>query len=74
MLVSTWKLAKIEGVTPQTIRRWVKAGKYKNVTTTSGGHIRVEIKNRERRVIYARVSSSKQKSSHQALILYRRAY
>jgi len=63
MLVSRWKLAEIEGVTPQTIRRWVKAGKYKNVTRTSGGHIRVEIKNRERRVIYARVSSSKQKSS-----------
>jgi putative resolvase len=63
MLVSTWKLAKIEGVTPQTIRRWIKAGKYKNVTTTHGGHLRVEIENKERRFIYARVSSSKQKSS-----------
>ena len=63
MLVSTWKLAKIEGVTPQTIRRWVKAGKYKNVIRTDGGHVRIEIKNKERRVIYARVSSAKQKSS-----------
>lgn len=43
MLVSTWRLAEIEGVTPQTIRRWVKAGKYKNVTTTDGGHVRIEI-------------------------------
>jgi putative resolvase len=63
MLVSTWKLAEIEGVTPQTIRRWVKAGKYKNVITTDGGHVRIEIENKKRRFIYARVSSSKQKSS-----------
>jgi putative resolvase len=63
MLVSTWKLAEIEGVTPQTIRRWVKTGKYKNVTTTDGGHVRIEIENKKRRFIYARVSSSKQKSS-----------
>ena len=63
MLVSTWKLAKIEGVTPQTIRRWVKAGKYKDVTTTSGGHIRIRIKMKERRFIYVRVSSAKQKTS-----------
>jgi len=63
MLVSTWKLAKIEGVTPQTIRRWVKEGKYKDVTTTSGGHIRVRIKTKERRFIYVRVSSAEQKTS-----------
>ncbi len=63
MLVSTWKLAEIEGVTPQTIRMWVKAGKYKDVTTTSGGHIRIRIESKERRFIYARVSSSKQKTS-----------
>ncbi len=43
MLVSTWKLAKIEGVTPQTIKRLVKEGKYKDVTTTSGGRSREEL-------------------------------
>ena len=63
MLVSTWELAEIDGVTPQTIRRWIKAGKYEKVTTTRGGHVRIEIPTTERRFIYARVSSSKQKSS-----------
>ena len=28
MWLSTTKVAKIEGVTTQTIREWVKAGKY----------------------------------------------
>jgi predicted site-specific integrase-resolvase len=57
MLVSTWKLAEIEGVTPQTIRRWGKAGKYKNVTITDGGHVRIEIENKKSRFIYSIVRS-----------------
>ena len=62
MWVSTTKIAKIEGVTSQTIRRKVEAGFYKKVMKTSGGHYRIFL-NHERQVCYARVSSSKQRSS-----------
>ena len=64
MLVTTWQLAKMEGVTPSTIRRWIEQGKYKNVTKTKGGHTRIEIEEKEkRRYLYVRVSSAKQKTS-----------
>jgi predicted site-specific integrase-resolvase len=62
MWVSTTKIAKIEGVTSQTIRRKVEAGFYKKVMKTSGGHYRIFL-NHQRQVCYARVSSSKQRSS-----------
>jgi predicted site-specific integrase-resolvase len=62
MWVSTTKLAKIEGVTTQTIRRKIENGHYDKVQQTDGGHYRVFI-TQQRRICYARVSSSKQKSS-----------
>ena len=62
MWASTTKLAKIEGVTTQTIRRKIESGHYEKVMQTSGGHYRVFI-NQQRKICYARVSSGKQKSS-----------
>ena len=38
MWVSTTKLAKIEGVTTQTIRRKIESGFYDKVKQTEGGH------------------------------------
>ena len=62
MWVSTTKLAKIEGVTSQTIRRKIENGHYERVKQTSGGHFRVFV-NQQRKICYARVSSGKQRSS-----------
>ena len=50
MWVSTTKIAQIEGVTSQTIRRKVEAGFYKKVMKTSGGHYRIFL-NHERQVV-----------------------
>ena len=62
MWVSTTTLSRIEGVTSQTIRRNIEAGLYERVKQTSGGHFRVFI-TQQKRICYARVSSSKQKTS-----------
>jgi predicted site-specific integrase-resolvase len=59
---STTQLAKKYGVSSQTIRNWVKSGKLEVKEKTEGGHFRIQEKI-ERRFIYARVSSHKQKSS-----------
>lgn len=59
---STTQLAKKYGVSSQTIRNWIRSGKIEAPSRTLGGHFRVEEKI-ERRFIYARVSSAKQKSS-----------
>ena len=59
---STTKLAKKYGVTSQTIRNWIKAGKLEVKEKTQGGHFRIQEKI-ERRILYARVSSKKQESS-----------
>ena len=61
MWLSTTKIAKIEGVTTQTIRNWVEQGKYETKLTT-GGHFRIKYNNKGR-VLYVRVSSRKQLSS-----------
>lgn len=63
MWLSTTRVAKMEGVTTQTIRRWAKAGKYEEYKVTDGGHFRVKVKNQKRRICYIRISSAKQKSS-----------
>ena len=61
---STTILAKKYGVTSQTIREWIKSGRLKGkVTRTKGGHFRFIEEVEERRFIYARVSSAKQKKS-----------
>lgn len=62
MWLSTTKLAKLEKVTTQTIRRKIEANVYEKVMKTDGGHYRVFVKT-EKVIIYARVSSKKQESS-----------
>jgi len=62
MWISTTRLASLEGVTSQTIRRWIKQGKYET-KITEGGHFRVNYKQKETTICYARVSSAKQRSS-----------
>ena len=58
-------MAVREGVTSQTIRRWVASGKYQHVKLTPNGQIRLGIQE-SGTLGYARVSSKKQKSSLQA--------
>ena len=41
MWMSTTKVARLEAVTSQTIRRWIQKGKYET-RTTDGGHLRVK--------------------------------
>ncbi len=62
MDISTSRLAKIKGVTTQTIRRWVKQGRYPS-TRTHGGHLRIKYTPAIETILYARVSSKKQISS-----------
>ena len=61
--VRTGFLAKKENVTTQTIRRWVKKGKYKHVEITDGGDLRIGIPFESNLICYARVSSKKQTAS-----------
>lgn len=63
MWYSTTKLAKKEGVTSQTIRRYIEDGKYERISKTKNGHYRVDIEQEEKIILYARVSSAKQRSS-----------
>ena len=62
-----WKnvgyLAKIEGVSRQTIQKWIRDGKYPSVNRTEGGHYRVWLDQEPIIFLYARVSTNKQKDS-----------
>lgn len=62
MWLSTTKMAKKYGVTSETIRRWIREGKFSEVKKTNGGHIRIK-DNSQRRFLYGRISSAKQQSS-----------
>jgi len=62
MKLSTTKLAKLKGVSTETIRRWVREGKY-SASRTEGGHLRVNYTPEVQVYLYARVSSKKQMSS-----------
>ena len=62
MWYSTTKLSKKYNVTTQTIRRWIKEGKFLETKVTAGGHFRIKDKS-EKTIIYARVSSRKQMTS-----------
>ncbi|MCP4087806.1 MAG: recombinase family protein [Actinomycetia bacterium] len=55
-------MAQLEGVTTQTVRRWLSQGKLK-ATRTRGGHFRIDYQGELETVLYARDSSSKQKTS-----------
>ena len=63
MWKSTGKIAKEHGVTNQAVQYWIKIGKYEKTRKTKGGHWRIWIENDPKIILYARVSSSKQKSS-----------
>lgn len=63
MYKSTGFLAKEYSVTNETIQNWIKEGKFEKVKKTKGGHYRVWVDEPITTILYARVSSAKQKSS-----------
>jgi predicted site-specific integrase-resolvase len=62
MYKSTVFLAKKYSVTNETIQNWIKEGKFEKVKKTKGGHYRIWVEEPSITILYARVSSSKQKS------------
>ena len=71
MYVKPKEAAKYYGVSIQTLRRWARNEKVQFIRT-DGNHRRYLIKNEEKtkKIIYARVSSQKQKSNLQNQIKY----
>ncbi len=63
MYKSTGFLAKEYAVTNETIQNGIKEGKFEKVKKTKGGHYRVWVDEPTITILYARVSSSKPKSS-----------
>ncbi|MFK5969442.1 MAG: recombinase family protein [Candidatus Marithrix sp.] len=63
MYKPTGFLAKQYSVTNETIQKWIKEGKFDKVKKTKGGHYRVWVDESTVTILYARVSSAKQKSS-----------
>jgi predicted site-specific integrase-resolvase len=64
MWKTTGQVAAKNFVTNQTVINWIKLGKYDKVERTRGGHYRIwEPSGSQRVILYARVSSAKQKSS-----------
>ena len=62
-----WKnvgyMARLEGVSRQTILRWINDCKYSKTKLTEGGHYRIWLESEPEVILYARVSTSKQKDS-----------
>ena len=57
-------LAEREGLSRQTVQRYIKQGRYEKVKITPGGHYRVWVDMGEPEVtLYCRVSTNKQKTS-----------
>ena len=71
MYVKPKEAAKYYGVSIQTLRRWARNEKVQFIRT-DGNHRRYLIKNEEKtkKIIYARISSQKQKSNLQNQIKY----
>ncbi len=63
MWMTTPQIARREKVTSQTVRRWVEGGRYERFERTPGGHFRIWVPVDPEIVLYARVSSVKQRSS-----------
>lgn len=63
MYKSTGFLAKEYAVTNETIQNWVREGKFERVKKTKGGHYRIWVDEPQLVILYARISSSKQKTS-----------
>jgi excisionase family DNA binding protein len=62
ILLTTTRVAQLEGVTTQTIRRWLSLGKLKGVRTR-GGHFKIDYQGALETILYARVSNTKHKTS-----------
>jgi predicted site-specific integrase-resolvase len=62
-----WKtvsnLAKMHGVSRQTIGRWIRNNKWEKIKITEGGHYRVWVEIEPIVFLYARISTSKQITS-----------
>ena len=72
MYVTSKEAQQFYGVTANTLRTWAKNNTIP-YTTTQGGHRRYLIKNKthkRQKIIYARVSSQKQKQDLQRQITY----
>ena len=71
MYVKAKEAADYHGVSIQTLRRWANNGKIQFIRT-NGNHRRFLIRNEEKtkKIIYARVSSQKQKSNLQNQVKY----
>ena len=63
MWKSVDQVGKAEGVSRQTIGRWIREGRYENIKKTEGGHYRIWVEEDHLVLLYARVSTSKQNSS-----------
>ncbi len=63
MYKSTGFLAREYSVTNETIQNWIKEGKFDKIKKTKGGHYRVWVDEPIVTILYARVSSAKQKTS-----------
>ena len=63
MWKSVGSLARLKGVSRQTILRWIRQGVFEKVERTVGGHYRVWVEREPVTFLYARVSSAKQASS-----------
>lgn len=61
--MTTTQIARREKVTSQTVRRWVEGGRFERCEKTPGGYFRIWVPVDPEIVLYARVSSAKQKSS-----------
>lgn len=76
---SPGEASKLYGVAPATLRRWVENGRLRGAIRTAGGHFRyprpdLSPKDAGRRgIIYARVSSAKQKPDLQRQVDFLRA-
>jgi putative resolvase len=67
MYKSTGFLAKEYSVTNETIQNWIRSDKFERVKKTKGGHYRMWVDEPSITILYARFSSSKQKSERRKL-------
>ncbi len=63
MRVATPQIARREKVTSQTVRRWVEGGRYERFERTPGGHFRIWVSVDPEILLYAGISSARQRAS-----------
>lgn len=59
----TTDIARERGVSSQAVRNWIRQGKFDRVEELPTGHFRIWVDSPEETVLYARVSSAKQRGS-----------